>query len=470
MALTGNRPAVITAAAALFRMNRSLILIATVGLAAGLTGCARDHALPLPRRTDLKASLSRLDRVVPSLGARDPPRSIDIGRPLTLDVIGLLAILNNPGLRTETGTIRVAQGQLVQATLLPNPSASLGYGQLVAGPGTASSLAASLSEDIAALVTYRARVASAEAHVYQVNADLLWREWQVAQKARQLALDIFEEGRTIALLQREQRLIGGEAAQVRKAIAAGNLTIAALAPLLAAEAAAGQSRAAESLARLKNWQALNALLGLLPRVRFALARPVFTPLPRALDRLARSLPERRPDLIALHFGYNSAEENLRAAILGQFPAFSLGPSYGSDATKVVTIGPSLTFALPIFDRNQGHIAESRATRLLLREQYQDRLDSAVGTVHALRAQLRRLAADLARARKDTAAALALARTARRAFAQGNFDRRSLVDYETTALERALQVVAFERQIGEDRITLALELALGLPPLRIAPPG
>ncbi|MGH7052913.1 MAG: hypothetical protein ACREFA_03730, partial [Stellaceae bacterium] len=85
-------------------------------------------------------------------------------------------------------------------------------------------------------------------------------------------------------------------------------------------------------------------------------------------------------------------------------------------------------------------------------------------------QLRRLAADLARARKDTAAALALARTARRAFAQGNFDRRSLVDYETTALERALQVVAFERQIGEDRITLALELALGLPPLRIAPPA
>ena len=451
-------------------MIRARTFCAALALLAGLAGCARYHPAPLPGRADLRASLSGLDRMVPPLGARDPDGRIDIGRPLTLDEVGLIAILNNPGLRTEAGAIGVARGQLLQATLLPNPTGSFAYGGLISGPGTASSLAASLGEDIAALVTERARVGAAQAHLAQVNAGLLWREWQVAQKARQLALDLSEADRTIALLERESRLIAGEMAQVRKATAAGNLTITALAPLLAVQAAAQQSLAAQRLARLKDWQALDALLGLIPTVRFAIARPVFAPLPRDLDVLARSLPERRPDLMALRFGYRSAEEDVRAAVLGQFPAFTLGPAYGSDTTNVVTVGPSFAFALPVFDRNQGRIARSRATRLLLRAQFQDRLDSAVGTVHALAAQIDRLSADLARARKAAAAAAALARTARRAYAQGNLDQRSLVDYETTALERALQVVTFERLIGEDRIFLAVELGLGLPETRIAPLG
>lgn len=451
-------------------MIRACAFCAALAFLAGLCGCAGYKALPLPRRPDLKASLSALDRTLPPIGARDPPHRIDIKRPLTLDEIGLLAILNNPGLRAEPGEIGTARGLLLQATILPNPSANLSYGQLIAGPGTASSLGASLGEDIAALVVRGARIASAQAHVDQVGAGLLWREWQVAQKARQLALDVFEEDRAAALLGREVRLIAGELVEVRKAIAAGNLTITALSPLLAAQAAAGQALAATRLARLKNRQALDALMGLLPEVRFAIARPAFAPLPGGLDRLAASLPARRPDLVALRYGYTSAEENVRAAILGQFPAFTLTPSYASDTSKIVTIGPSFTFALPVFDRNQGRIAETRATRSLLRAQYQERLDAALGTVRALLAQIGRLSADLVAARRAAAAALALARTARRAYAQGNLDQRTLSDYETTAAERALQVITIERSIGEDRIFLAVELGLGLPPARIAPSG
>ncbi|HZU88102.1 MAG TPA: TolC family protein [Stellaceae bacterium] len=449
-------------------MTRSRAFCAALAILVSVGGCASYHPLPLPRRPALASRLADLDLTLPQSSARDPLRRIDISRSLTVDEVGLIAILNNPGLRSEPGEIGVAGGKLLQATLLPNPSATLGYGALIAGPGTASSLAASLGQDIAALVVHDAQVQSARAGFYQVDADLLWREWQVAQKARQLAVDISAADRAIALTRRELRLIANVLAQVRAAIAAGNLTITASAPLLTAEAAAEQALATQRLDRLKNWQALDALLGLAPEVRFAIARPVFGSLPRDLDRLAMSLPERRPDLVALRFGYGAAEENVRAAILGQFPAFTLAPSYGSDTSKVVTIGPTFTFALPVFDRNQGRIAETRATRVLLRAQYQDRLDTALGTVRALRAQLAQLSADLAAARKAAAAAGALAATARRAYAQGNLDQRSLTDYETTALERALQVVAFERSLGEDRIFLAVELGLDLPRVRIAP--
>ena len=257
---------------------------------------------------------------------------------------------------------------------------------------------------------------------------------------------------------------------MRKAIAKGNLTLTALAPLLTASATAEQSLVAFRLGRLKDWQALDALLGLVSEARFGIARPRFASLPPNLEPLIADLPERRPDLAALRLGYRSAEEDVRAAILGQFPALTLGGSYGSDTSQVVTAGPSFNLALPVFDQNQGQIAKTRATRLLLGTQYQARLDKAVANVHALIAQIRQLSGDLVRARRASAEARSLAQTARKAYAQNNLDQRSLTDYETTALERALQVVAIERQIGEDKIFLAVELGLGLPHTRIALSG
>ncbi|HEY3909666.1 MAG TPA: TolC family protein [Stellaceae bacterium] len=443
--------------------NKLLALGAVLLLAA----CAND-GLPLPTRPDLASSLAQLDLFLPKQTPRDPPPAIDTAQPLTIDQIGLIAILNDPDLKSERGQLGVARAKLLQATLLPNPAANFALAALLGGPGSSSAISGGLSEDLVAIILRHARVQSARAGMYQVNADLLWGEWQVAQKARQLALDIYAGEHAIALTGRELRLIEAEIAQVTAAISAGNLTLTALSPLLAAKAAAEQSLAALGLGQLKNWQTLDARLGLVPSVRFAIAQPVFGPLPPNLDLLAATLPERRPDLAALRFGYSSAEADVRAAILGQFPALTLGGAGGRDTTAVLSGGPTFTVALPIFDRNQGVIAQSRATRLLLREQYQARLDAAVADIHALSAELTTLSADRAAARQAAAAANALATTARQAYAQGNLDQRTLTDYETTALERALQVVEFERQIGEDRVFLAVELGLGLPPTRLAP--
>ena len=101
----------------------------------------------------------------------------------------------------------------------------------------------------------------------------LWREWQVAQKARQLAVDIYSGDISIELTRQELMFLSQEIAQVNKAITAGNLTLAALAPLSAAQAVAEQSLVTLRLNQLKNWQALDALLGLDPKVRFTIAPP-----------------------------------------------------------------------------------------------------------------------------------------------------------------------------------------------------
>jgi outer membrane protein TolC len=434
------------------------------------TGCATYHAQPLAQHARLASSLSDLDTQVPPATRDGPAQPINVSRPLTIAQIGLLAILNDPDLRSEWGELGVAQAGLLQASLLPTPSATLGFAALLGGPGSTPSYAASLSQDIASLVTYRARVRAAQTHVGEVNAALLWQEWQVAQKAQLLMLDIYYGERSRALTTRTLRLVSVEVQQVRAATAAGNLALSAVAPLLAAQASAEQALVTLNLAQIKQWQSLNALLGLEPNVRFAVAEPDLRPPPSPLDPLISLLAQRRPDLVALQLGYGSAEANLRAAILGQFPAFLLGGTWGSDTTGVRSAGPTVTFDLPIFNRNQGKIAETRATRSVLREQYLARLDGAVGAARGIAGQEYALSRYLRLARQAADGAQRLARTARNAYAQGNLDQRSLTDYETTALQRDLEVIDLQKSIGEDRIALNVELGLGLPLTRIVPPN
>jgi outer membrane protein, heavy metal efflux system len=435
--------------------------------AALLGGCAIYHGLPLPQRPDLVAQLGRLRTRMPAVPG-EAQRTIAIEQPLDIDDVGLLAVLNDPDLRAERGTVDSARAGLLQASLLPNPSANLSFEALLGGVGT-SAWAASLTEDVRSILTYHTRKKSARFQLEQVNADLLWQEWQVAQEARILAVDLYWGGRAASLADRQLALLDREVKEVQAATQSGALDLTALAPLLAAKAGAAQTAASLNLAQLQGWQQLDALLGLQPDVRFALAPPRLEPLPRNLQSLIEDLPARRPDLVALRLGYRSADETVRSAIIGQFPAFALGGIWEDDNGNIRNAGPTATFDVPIFDRNQGQVAQARATRLLLQEQYQSRLDQAVGAARGLVSQIQRLTSDARAAERAAQAAETQSQSAQQAYAQDNLDQRSLADFETTALQRRIDAFALERSLGEARITLTVDLGLGLPQTRIAVP-
>lgn len=449
-------------------MTRFLSGAALLASVLAIGGCATYHPLPLAKEAHLADRIGQIRHTLPAPASDGQDPHIDVGKPLDADQVGLLAVLNDPGLRAERGELDLAQADLIQSALLPNPSASLGYAALLGGPGTVGAYTASLSQDVASLVTYRSRLAAARARHEQVDADLLWKEWQVAQKARLLAVDLYWEGREIADSEAEHASISEAAAHLQRAVDNGSVSLSALGPMLASKASLEQSIATLRLAQLKNWHDLDALLDLRPDVRFALAEPQVPAVPARLDALILSMPRRRPDLIALRLGYRSANENLRAAILGQFPAFVLGGSWNSDTSAVRSGGPTATFDLPIFNRNQGQIAQTRATRLLLHEQYQSRLDTAAASVLALQARDRYLASTLPDTRRAAAAAASQAAAARQAYTHDNLDQRTLIDYENTALQRRIEVFDLERGLDETRIALALELGLGLPQTRLAP--
>ncbi|HEV7139396.1 MAG TPA: TolC family protein [Steroidobacteraceae bacterium] len=449
------------------RLKRFRSLAAALSSAVLLDACALYHQLPLPEHPDLVAQVSQLRTQLPAAQG-SAPRTIATDRPLDIDDIGLLAVLNDPDLRAEQGTMEVAQAGLLQSSLLPNPSGSVSHTPILGGTDIAPAWAASLTEDIKAILTYHTRKKAARFQVDQVNADLLWQEWQVAQQARILGFDLYWGGLSTDLAERQLQLLDREVQEVQAATQSGALDLTALAPLLAAKATAAQAVASLSLAQLQGWQQLDGLLGLQPDARFAIAPPKLAPLPLDLDTLIAKLPERRPDLVALQLGYRSADESVRSAIIGQFPALVAGYQWGQDTTNVRTGGPTASFDLPIFDRNQGQVAQARATRLQLHEQYEARLDTADGAAKGLVSQIKRLTGDVQQAERGAAAAEAQSKSAQQAYAQDTLDQRSLADFETTALQRRIEAMALERSLGEARIILTVDLGLGLPQTRIAP--
>lgn len=451
------------------RLRRLRALALGLSCAVLLDGCALYHSLPLPKQPDLVGQLSQLRTRLPAVPG-EPQRTLAIDGPLGIDDIGLLAVLNDPDLRAEHGTLDVARAGLLQASLLPNPSASVSYTPILGGTDIAPAWAASLTEDVKAILTYHTRKKSARFQLEQVNADLLWQEWQVAEQARILALDLYWGGLSLSLADRQLQLLDKEVQEVQAATQSGALDLTALAPLLAAKASAAQAVTSLNLAQLQGWQQLDALLGLKPDVRFAIALPKVAPLPADVDNLIAQLPERRPDLVALQLGYRSADESVRGAIIGQFPALVAGYQWGQDTTNVRTGGATAAFDLPLFDRNQGQVAQTRATRLQLHEQYQARLDAAHGAAKGLLSQIQRLTADTQQAQRAAAAAEAQSKAAQEAYAQDTLDQRSLADFQTTALQRRIEAIALERSLGEARITLTVDLGLGLPQTRIAPLG
>lgn len=437
------------------------IRASAVSLAVGLAGCASYEPLELPQHHNLAPGLGQLNLVLPS-GEPGSPTKLDADRPLTPDQVGLLAVVNNPELAGQRGKVAAAQAEVVSARALPNPSLTFAYGVLVSGPATADSITASISQDIQSIVTYRPRVAAAESRFRQVGADALWQEWQVAQKARLLAIGVNADAREVQLRQHALEQLTSDLDQVRRATAAGNLALTALAPLVASEATAQRDLAAARLTEIKDWQELDALLGLQPNVRFDVSSPEPVDLPSDLDPLLKTLPTRRPDLVALRLGYDAAEADVRAAILGQFPSFSLGVGGGSDTSQVVSIGPQITMDLPIFNRNQGKIASVRATRLQLRAEYLARLDDAEGTARGLLVRARTAAANLARAREASTVASSQLDAAQRAFGRGNISSRDLADFRATALERQIDALDYERALQENSLALSVELGLGFP--------
>src|SRR6185437_4571004 len=344
---------------------------------AALAGCATFHPLPLasgrgPQRAkDITVPAQTMP--TPALRAYtfDPSNGLD-----ATEVV-MLAVARDPDLKIQRDAAGVAQAQAYAAGLLPDPQLDYEHDRPTGSypPGTTDAYTAGLTFDFGNLITRSARVKSARAGARQVDLDLLWSEWQAIAQTRTLFDRVYFLRQRVARLQRERAALAPVQAAVTRALHSGDLTYEV--------AGAGLNAAADAANQLNDAQRqlhqaehdLHDLLGLDASVPLHLTGEPFVvdPEENEVQRALADMAERRPDLLALQAGYRAQDEKLRAAILAQFPAITVGFVKARDNGNISSNGLSVSLSLPLFDGNRGNIAVERATRQQLHDEYSARL-------------------------------------------------------------------------------------------------
>jgi outer membrane protein TolC len=430
---------------------------ATVALI--LSGCTAYHARPLPDDAGAQApgELSVPEGPVPWLPAHryDPSDGLDVTE------VAMLAVANNPELRSRRDALGVARAQAFAAGLLPDPQ--LGASVDVPthrGTDLTRGFSLGLDADVSALLLRSSRVAEARQSQRQVNLELLWAEWQTVAQARLL----FDQLRSLHAAQvrlaTERDALIPLAAQVEAALEAGNLTHDEASAGLNAMSDVRQRLADNAVALHQAEADLHDLLGLVPQAPLDLVGPAYTPdpTPEQVDRALQSLPHRRPDLLALQAGYGAQEARLRQAIRAQFPAITLGVNRARDTSAVSTRGFSIGITLPLFDRNRGNIAIETATREQLRDDYRVRLLGTHDDIRRLCADLTTLDGRLAALDRHAHILDRGRQSAETAWRHGDLDWPTYLSVRANALAADLDLIDLRQQRATDAI--ALEALLG----------
>jgi cobalt-zinc-cadmium efflux system outer membrane protein len=434
-------------------------------LLALLSACATYRPSPLPDKADLLTDPLHL--TVPTAELRLPGvparHVVDPARGLDIDSVAILAVLNDPELKATRARAGVAQAQLFAAGLLPDPQLSLDFVHPTSGIGTVNGFTIGLTQELNALITRGSEQAAERAALEQTDLEILWAEWQVAQKARELFVQRRTQERLLASLLRYRKPVEQRYERARQALAAGQVALGAAAGnLVTLLDIDEQVRDLERETDTTDHE-LAALLGLAPAVKLRLTGDANERLPERaeVDAALARLADRRPDLRALRAGYESGDRKLRQAILAQFPTLQVGVTRDRGTDKTRSVGIGITLGLPLLNGNRGNVAIQEATREQLGREYQARLDAAYGEVDQLQQQgvllvrqLRTLEARLPELETVTG-------RARAAFDAGNLDAATYVSLAESLRTERDEATKLEQALAMARV--GLDTLLGLPP-------
>ncbi|MHB1871348.1 MAG: TolC family protein [Steroidobacteraceae bacterium] len=429
-------------------------------LAVNLAGCAVYHDKPLPAGPDwvgtaaLRVPASRFGL------AGLTPAPLDPRKGFTAINLMELALAGDPQLKAARSRAAVAGAQLLAAGLLPDPQIAAGLSRSPLHTG----YSVGLMEDVRTLVTMHAAEQAAAAHARQVNLEILWQEWQVAARARELFVQARELRRLRAVLAPERRLLNALINRSAREVAHGAITSGQLAAAIAEWTVAERQWRALGLQDNLAWHQIDGLLGLRPGTRLRLRggprrRPLSS---RRFRAVLGALPRRRPDLLALAAGYRSAEASLRVQILRQFPMIGVGVQRAEAADDAVhTYGFDVTLTLPLFNRNRGAIAVARASRAYLYQVYQSDVDTAMNQAHQLFAAERILRRQLRAAQRHLAQVRRMQTAAHASFERGELGLSSYTAVLTDVDAARMQRIALRASLEQTRA--ALSALLMLPP-------
>jgi outer membrane protein, heavy metal efflux system len=291
--------------------------------------------------------------------------------PVTIGQAVAEALAKNLGLMAERANIAVAEARTITARLRPNPVLTLEADHLdLLGTGFSAANAGGPSEYNFHTDFIFERGRKRQLRTEAAEAGVTVAELQFLDAARQVVLEV-QNAFVDALLARETLALARENLKSFEQIAeinaarmrAGDL---AEVELLRSRLAALQFENSVRQAELRKRSALTRLQVLLGRPRLSPAIEVSGDLRHdaivpSLDEAHRAAAELRPDLRALERDVARSRIELRSQLAQGKVDYVLGAEYRRQevTARSNSLGFSLSFALPVFNRNQGEIERAR---------------------------------------------------------------------------------------------------------------
>ena len=417
-----------------------------------LSACGSYRALPLPVDGDLIADVNAIPQLLSDV------KPVDVSDGIDLDEVAIIAVLTNPDLVAARKRFGVAQAQLFATRLLPDPQFALGVDHPTSdGPGLGNAKSASVNYDLLALLTRSAGIEAQRSAANQVQLEIVWQEWQVAQRARWLFVRERSETQTLALLETTVSNFARRQLSSAKALQEGNVTIESAGPDLTALLDVGSQLYQLRQQHNQTRHELHALLGLTPDSALELKdlpaapEPATTPVDAAA--MMRPISTRRPDLLALQAGYASQEARVRQATLRFFPALGLAIARAVDTSAVYTSGLALSLDLPFFAGNRGELRVARASREQLRSEYQVRLAQTHSDISRLFSEQRILDSQRQFLQQHLPDLEAMVTEAQRAYANQDMDALAYLNIESALINKRVELLAVELALWEIEIAL-----------------
>lgn len=373
-------------------------------------------------------------------------------------MLTLAAGFYNPALAVAQAQEQAAQGAVQTAGARPNPTLAFPFEYELNhhDGGHPYTTGPALSWPIETAGKRPARVAQAEAQLESTRENTLGTAWKIRSQVRAAFRTVFAESRRAALLSAKAQWSQRSVELLQHRLLAGTVGMPDVRRqqlvLAQAEAELSASRIALASARARLATAIGVPLAALDAVQLDfsdLEHPVIAP-PAADAR--RSAIGHRADLRAALADYEAAQAALRLEIAKQYPDFQIGAGYTYDvgANKISFGLGGVT--LPLFDRNQGGIAQAEAKRSelaarveALQESVLNELDNSAARYREARAAAERAAVQMSTALKQRGAVQA-------GFATGGADRLELaqanIDLQTAAVDYLNAVATMQDAAGQ----------------------
>lgn len=425
-----------------------------------LAGCAQYEPRPItPARTAVTLDLrtlhdpglrSFLAHVVPNTAAGDRKQAWG------LTELTFAALYYHPDIEIAQSKLAVAQAAIVTAGQIPNPSLRLTptyHGVItVPSPWTVGPVIEFLIETFG---RRGSRIAQAESLAAAALNDIDTASWQVRGRVRSALLKLWAAQSRLNLIQRRQNIQEQLVSILERGYSAGQISALDIARertnlnqirLTVAETV---RQAAEARAELAT--AVGIPSHALERVNLSFAafvRPA--PIPGAVQSLRGHALRNRSDLQSLLASYEAFQSALQLEITKQFPNVTLGPGYTydqGDNLYTLAVGADL----PIFNQNQGPVAEAEARRQEAAARFKSLQAQIIGEIDRAFAVYRATTQALAKADALAADQRLRQQDVKRAFDAGEVDRTAmaLADIELSAIELArLEAIIQQRQAIE----------------------